>query len=192
MEEFLAQYGYIALSIGTFFEGETAILVASSLANSGFFKWPYVVAFGFFGSFISDWLYFGIGRINGRYFILKRPGLHAKFQPAQNFFRTNSLQILFSYRFLYGFRILLPLMIGMSEIKTLHFLGYSIAAGLIWATTVSSVGFAAGYYFELTPRSFEENIVFIILGFAVFGLCVGFLVKRYADRRMGGQKGKVD
>ncbi|CAN5450610.1 hypothetical protein BH09BAC3_BH09BAC3_14620 [soil metagenome] len=188
MEEFLAQYGYIALSIGTFVEGETAILVASSLVSIGFFKWPYVIAFGFFGSFVSDWLYFIIGRLNGKYFIGKRPKLQAKFQPAQDFFQTHRLQILFSYRFLYGFRILLPLMIGMSDIKTLHFLGYSIAAGLLWATTVSSVGYAAGYYFQLTPRSFEENIIFIILGFGAFGLCVGYFVKKYADSKMGPEK----
>lgn len=185
MEEFLQNYGYFALSVGTFFEGETAILVASSLVSSGFFKWPYAVAFGFFGSFISDWLYFGIGRLNGKYFIDKRPNLKAKIQPAQNFFKTNRLQILFSYRFLYGFRVILPLMIGMSDIKAIHYLGYSVAAGLLWATTVSSVGYFAGLFFGLTPKSFEENVLFIILGFSLFGLCVGYFVKRYADRKMG-------
>jgi membrane protein DedA with SNARE-associated domain len=185
MEEFLHQYGYIALSIGTFFEGETAILVASSLVNSGFFEWPYTVVFGFFGSFVSDWLYFIIGRINGRYFVDKRPNLKAKLQPAQNFFKTHRLQILFSYRFLYGFRVVLPLMIGMSDIGLLPFLGYSLAAGLLWATTVSSVGYIAGVIFELTPTSFEDNVVFIVLGFSLFGLLVGYSVKKYAEKRMG-------
>ena len=56
MEKFLDEYGYIALMIGTFFEGETAILVASSLIHRGLFEGPYTVLFGFTGSFISDWL----------------------------------------------------------------------------------------------------------------------------------------
>ena len=132
MEEFLQQYGYMALSLGTFLEGETAILVASSLAGSGLFKIPYVVIFGFFGSFVSDWIYFLIGKLNGKIFLEKRPKLREKFQPVQNFFKTNRLQILFSYRFLYGFRIIIPLTLGMSDLKALAFLGYSIAAGLIW------------------------------------------------------------
>ena len=51
MEEFLHHYGYFALATGTFLEGETAIMVASSLVNSGFFEGPYTVTFGFFGSF---------------------------------------------------------------------------------------------------------------------------------------------
>ncbi len=184
MEEFLHQYGYIALSIGTFFEGETAILVASSLVDSGFFKWPYTVAFGFFGSFVSDWLYFTIGRLNGKYFVSRRPNLEAKLRPTQKFFRTHRLQILFSYRFLYGFRVILPLMIGMSDIGVARFLGYSIAAGMIWATTVSSVGYLAGVIFELTPTSFEDNVLFIVLGFSLFGLLVGYSVKKYAEKRM--------
>ena len=185
MEEFLYQYGYLALSIGTFFEGETAILVASSLVHSGFFKGPYTVIFGFFGSFISDWLYFIIGRLNGKYFVEKRPKLKEKLKPTQKFFRTHRLQILFSYRFLYGFRIILPLMIGMSDIKPLHFLGYSLAAGLFWATTVSSVGYLAGLFFNLTPQSFEQNVIYLILGFGFFGMTVGYFVKRFAEKEMG-------
>lgn len=184
MEEFLYHYGYLALSVGTFLEGETAILVASSLVHSGFFNGPYTVIFGFFGSFISDWLYFIIGRLNGKYFIEKRPKLKEKLKPTQKFFKTHRLQILFSYRFLYGFRILLPLLIGMSDIRPLHFLGYSLVAGLLWATTVSTVGYAAGQLFELTPSSFEENVLLIVLGFASFGMVVGYFVKRFAERKM--------
>jgi membrane protein DedA with SNARE-associated domain len=185
MEEFLLQYGYIALSIGTFFEGETAILVASSLVPSGFFEGPYTVIFGFFGSFVSDWLYFVIGRLNGKFFVDKRPKLKSKLAPVERFFRTNRVQILLSYRFLYGFRVLLPLMIGMSEIKASQFLVYSIGAGLLWASTVSVVGYTAGRLFDLTPLSFEHNLVFIIPCFILFGLLVGYFVKKVAEKRMG-------
>src|SRR5882672_5781512 len=99
MEDFLHQYGYIALTLGTFFEGETAILIASSLVHSGLFKGPYTVFFGFFGSFVSDWLYFIIGRLNGKYFIEKRPKMKERLRPTQEFFKTHRLQILFTYRF---------------------------------------------------------------------------------------------
>jgi len=185
MEEFLHQYGYIALSIGTFFEGETAIMVASSLVHSGFFFGPYTLFFGFFGSFLSDWLYFLIGRFNGKYFLARHEGLRKKFEPAHNFFNSHRLQVLFSYRFLYGFRILLPLLIGMSDITMWHFLGYSILAGLIWASTVTTVGFLAGLIFNLTPQSFEQNIVYVIIGFATVGLAIGYGVKRFTEKEIG-------
>jgi membrane protein DedA with SNARE-associated domain len=184
MEEFLYNYGYLALSIGTFLEGETAILVASSLVHSGFFKGPYTVVFGFFGSFVSDWLYYIIGKLNGKYFIEKRPALKEKLKPTQKFFRTHRLQILVSYRFLYGFRVLLPLLIGMSDVKPLQFLGYSLVAGLTWAGIVSTAGYFAGQAFELTPRSFENNVLIIVVCFATLGLVIGYMVKRFAEKKM--------
>ncbi len=184
MEDFLDQYGYIALLIGTFFEGETSILIASSLIYRGVFYAPYTIFFGFAGSFISDWLYYTIGKLNGKYFIDKRPALKARLLPVQHFFDKHHLQILFSYRFLYGFRVIIPLIIGMSGIKPLQYLFYSIVSGLIWATTVTTVGYAIGRFLNLKTSVFEENILYIVLGFALFGLVVGYAVKKFTFNKM--------
>lgn len=184
MEEFLNQYGYLALLMGTFVEGETAILVASSLIHTGLFKIPWTIMAGFGGSFISDWVYYLIGRFNGKYFVEKRPALKAKVRPLQDFFHRHKIQILFSYRFLYGFRIVIPVVIGMSGIKPLNYLGYSLVSGLIWASTVSSIGYMIGYFLEIKTSVFEENIIFIILGFALFGGLIGYVIKRVAETRM--------
>jgi membrane protein DedA with SNARE-associated domain len=73
MDVFLDKYGYIALFLGTLLEGETAILIAASLINTGVFKIPYTLFCGFAGSFISDWVYYLIGRATGKYFIERRP-----------------------------------------------------------------------------------------------------------------------
>lgn len=184
MEELLDQYGYIALLIGSFFEGETAILVASSLIHHGLFEGPYTVVFGFAGSFISDWLYYFIGRLNGKYFIEKRPGLKAKLQPVQHFFEEHKIQILFSYRFLYGFRIIIPLIIGMSNVKPHQYLGYSLVSGLLWSSTVSAIGYFIGRFLQIKTSVFEDNVLFIVLGFACFGLLLGYVIKKIAFQRM--------
>ncbi|HPM30581.1 MAG TPA: DedA family protein [Chryseolinea sp.] len=184
MEDFLDQYGYIALLIGTFFEGETSILVASSLIHRGVFDGSYTVFFGFVGSFISDWLYYIIGRLNGKYFIEKRPALKSRLRPMQHFFNKHHLQILFSYRFLYGFRVIIPLIIGMSEIKPLQYLFYSVVSGLIWATTVTTIGYSVGRFLNLKTSVFEENILYIVMGFALFGLLIGYAVKKFTFSKM--------
>ncbi|HEX5171255.1 MAG TPA: DedA family protein [Cyclobacteriaceae bacterium] len=184
MEDFLDKYGYFALMIGTFFEGETAILVASSLSHTGLFKIPYTVLFGFTGSFVSDWIYYLIGRFNGKYFIAKRPKLKEKVQPINDFFHKHKIQILFTYRFMYGFRVVIPLIIGMSNVKPLQYLGYSLVTGIIWASTVSSTGYFIGKFLNLKTEVFEQNILFIISGFALFGLLMGYFVKRITQKEM--------
>lgn len=184
MEEFLNQYGYLALLLGTFMEGETAILMASSLIYRGVFDFPLTVIAAFAGSFVSDWIYYIIGRLNGKYFLAKRPKLNAKVKPVTDFFHQHKFQILFSYRFLYGFRILIPVVIGMSGLRPLSFLFYSTVTGLLWATTVSTTGYWIGRLLELRVQSFEDNILFIVLGFGSLGLLIGYTIKHVAMRKM--------
>ncbi len=184
MEKFLDQYGYIALLIGTFMEGETAILIASSLIYKGLFNFPFTVLAAFSGSFISDWIYYLIGRLNGKYFLAKRPKLSEKVKPVTDFFHRHKFQILFSYRFLYGFRIVIPLVIGMSGLRPLQYLFYSIVTGLLWATTVSTTGYWIGRLLELRVQSFEENILFIMVGFGTFGMLLGYTIKHIAMQKM--------
>ena len=170
--------------VGTFFEGETAILIASSLIHQGLFDAGPTVMIGFAGSFISDWLYYLIGRLNGKYFIGKRPKLKAKLDPVQTLFRKHQLQILFSYRFLYGFRVIIPIVIGMSHIRPGQFLFYSITSGLIWASTVGIVGYFIGRFLDLQTSVFEENIIFIVIGFGIFGIAVGTILKFLAAKNL--------
>jgi membrane protein DedA with SNARE-associated domain len=131
LESFLEEFGYVALMVGTFFEGETAILIASSLIHEGFFSAAPTVLAGFAGSFVSDWLYYLIGRVNGKYFIDKRPKLKSRLAPVNVLFEKHRLPILLSYRFLYGFRVVIPIVIGMSGVRPIQFLFFSVASGLV-------------------------------------------------------------
>ncbi len=187
MERFLDQYGYFALLFGTFVEGEVAILVASSLIYRGLFEFPLTVVTAFFGSFISDWVYYLIGRFNGKYFLARRPTLEAKVKPVTNFFQKNKLQILFSYRFLYGFRVIIPLIVGMSGLRPLSYLFYSTVTGLMWATVVSTAGYWVGRLLNLQAKAFEDNFIYIVLGFATFGLLVGFIIRKITLKKMEAQ-----
>lgn len=187
MEEFLDQYGYIALMVGTFFEGETAILVAASLIYQGLFEIPSTVFFGFAGSFVSDWLYFIIGKANGKYFVSRRPKLQEKLFPVQRFFEKHHMQVLLTYRFLYGFRVLIPLMIGMSTISPKKFLLFSVASGLLWAGIVSSLGYLIGRFLDLETSVFEQNIGYIIAGFAAFGITLGIVLKKFTFKKIVGE-----
>jgi membrane protein DedA with SNARE-associated domain len=185
MEKFIDDFGYVALLVGTFFEGETAILTASSLIYRGLFEFPWTVLAAFSGSFISDWVYFLIGHYNGRVFIANRPKLLAKVKPITNFFHKHKFQILFSYRFLYGFRVVIPLVIGMSGLRPISYLFYSVVTGLIWATTISTAGYWAGRLLVIEVKTFENNFLYIMIGFAALGLTIGYIVKRIAMRDLG-------
>jgi membrane protein DedA with SNARE-associated domain len=182
MQQFLDQYGYIALLIGTFFEGETAILIASALIHKGIFTIQHTIAFAFAGSFISDWIYYLVGRLNGKYLIDRRPKLKQMVQPVTTLFMKYQLQLLLSYRFLYGFRVVVPMVIGMSGFKPMNYLFFTIVAGLLWASLVSSVGYAIGSFFVFDAATIERNFFFIVIGCATVGFLIGLTVKRLVGR----------
>jgi membrane protein DedA with SNARE-associated domain len=182
MEALINEYRYLALLVGTFFEGESAILLASAMIYKGVFSGPYTILFAFAGSFISDWLYYLIGRVNGKVFLEGRPKLQAKVEPVTSFFQRNKFQILLTYRFMYGFRVIIPIIIGMSGLKPRQFLFYSVFTGLVWATLVSSVGYTIGQLFGLSAEVIKNNVPLIILCFAAFGLILGFFIRRIFTR----------
>lgn len=106
----------------------------------------------------------------------------------QRLFREHQLQILFSYRFLYGLRVIIPIVIGMSHIKPVQYLFYSVASGLIWASTVGTVGYFVGRFFNLRASVFEENILFVVLAFASFGVGLGYALNYLARKNFKSEQ----
>lgn len=184
MDELIEEYRYLALMVGTFFEGETAILVASTLIYKGFFSGPLLVLSAFAGSFLSDWLYYLIGRLNGKIFVERRPKLHARILPMTNFFRENKIMILLLYRFLYGFRVIIPIVVGMSGISLRTFLFFSVLSGLLWAGTISTIGYFIGRMLGWSADDVVDRLHLVIIGCAAFAFIIGFVVQRFFKHRV--------
>ena len=65
LEELVANYGYLAIVIGTFLEGETILVLGGFAAHRGFLELPWVMLCAFLGSMAGDQTFFYIGRRNG-------------------------------------------------------------------------------------------------------------------------------
>ncbi|MDB4575782.1 DedA family protein [bacterium] len=143
LESLLTTYGYPALIIGTFLEGETVMILAGVAAHLGYLSLDWVIICGFCGTVIGDQLYFFLGRRHGKSMLTKRPSWQA---PAARVFRKlerHQILLILSFRFLYGIRTVTPFAIGMSDISYLRFALLNIFGAGIWAVTIA----LAGYYF---------------------------------------------
>jgi membrane protein DedA with SNARE-associated domain len=73
MIEILLRFGYVALFLGTFLEGETILLVAAFLAHRGYFNIYWVTSVAALGTMFGDQLFYFIGRKHGITFLDRRP-----------------------------------------------------------------------------------------------------------------------
>jgi len=61
LEYLISHYGYVALVIGTFLEGESVLIVAGFAVHLGYLKLQWVILAAFAGSVAGDQLYFFLG-----------------------------------------------------------------------------------------------------------------------------------
>ncbi len=133
LEYFIINFGYPAILFGTFFEGETVLIIAGLLAHNGYLKLTYIIFSAFIGSFAGDELYFFLGRIRGQSFIENRPGLKIKTERFNRLLLRFNAPLILGVRFMYGFRIAGLSVTGTGGISTVRFMILINAAGaLIW------------------------------------------------------------
>ena len=88
---------------------------------------------------------------------------------------------MFAARFLWGFRIALPVAIGMSSMRTRRYLALNLAAGALWSTVIGSIGFGSAqllsYVIADLYRYEREIIVALVL------LALAMVLLRWWPRR---------
>jgi membrane protein DedA with SNARE-associated domain len=148
LQELITTYGYTAIGIGTFLEGETILILGGLAAHSGYLELPWVIVCAFFGTLFGDQLFFYRGRTKGK-----------------DFFDKHQALLILGFRFLYGLRTITPFIIGASRISPLRFLIINIIGASIWASLVGSLGYLFGQTLELLIGDIKryELLIFAVL-----------------------------
>ena len=181
-EELVTHYGYLALLIGTFLEGETILIIGGLLAHRGYLELPYVIASAFAGTLFGDQLYFYIGRIRGKKFIDSRPVWQAKSRRVFRLLEKHQVLLILGFRFIYGIRTVTPFVLGSSGISPLRYLLLNICGALLWAMAVGVLGFYFGQALELVIgeiKRYEKAVILTLLFFSA----VVWLLFHWRDKR---------
>ena len=154
MEEFIRNFGYAAIFIGTFIEGETVLVVGGFLAHRTYLELPWVIASAFFGTLCGDQMYYYLGRIKGIDFLQKRPRWKRKSARVRRLLRRHQTLVVLGFRFLYGVRTVVPFLIGASKVPPLRFIVLNAIGALVWASVVG----VAGYFLGQTVALFLADV----------------------------------
>jgi membrane protein DedA with SNARE-associated domain len=133
LQQFLHDFGYFALFLGTFFEGETILVLAGFLAFRGYMDINLVVVVAFFGSYAGDQLWYFMGRKHGRKILARKPRWQAMGDRALEHIRKHPDLWVLSFRFVYGLRTVMPVAIGLSGYPPRRYLLLNGIGAAVWA-----------------------------------------------------------
>jgi len=119
LTQYLEAHGYWMLFVWTFFEGEAGLIMAGFLAFQGYLNISGVILTALAGSFFGDQFYFYLGRLKGPLLLkLFRP-VARRFRKTLRLIEKYGAFVTFISRYTYGFRIILPIIIGMTQMEAL-------------------------------------------------------------------------
>ncbi|MDD5240832.1 MAG: DedA family protein [Sulfuricella sp.] len=182
LADLVREYGYFAVFLGTFLEGETILVMAGFAAHRGYLQLPWVVVVAALGGTLGDQLYFYLGRRYGHRILARMPQLRRRVARVKALLRLYHLPLILSIRFMYGLRTVGPFAFGVSHLGRVRFLVLNLAGALLWAPLVGGAGYLFGSVLALflaDLRHYEEALLALMAG--VGGIL--WFVRRWRQRR---------
>ena len=180
-EQLIRDYGYWALFIGTFLEGETIVIIAGFMAFTGLLDLKWLITVSFCGTFLSDQLFFYFGRWKGREFIAKRPKWQARADRLKPLLDKYKNYIILGFRFLYGVRNVTPLVLGSSGINPIRYLILNFVGAAVWAISFGTGGYLFGHMLKPILADVHKYQAYIYVGIAA--LALAFWYRRNVRKR---------
>lgn len=170
LEALIATYGYAAVLVGTFLEGEVILVLAGFAAHRGYLELPWVIAAAFAGTLLGDQLYFYLGRSRGKALLDRRPRWRAGAERAFGLMRRHEVLLMLGFRFMYGLRVVTPFVLGASRVSPLRFLLLNAIGALLWASLVGTLGYLFGQSLEVIIGDVKRYELWVFGGLAAAGL----------------------
>jgi len=176
VQYFISQYGYWVLFLASMIEGESVVIAASILASQGRMDIYKVVTLVFIGTLFADQGMFFVGRFWGTKILRRYPLLAEKSGIVFDFLRRYNTAFIMVFRFIYGIRIISPIIIGMSGVEIRYFMFLNFFAAILWTGLSCGAGYFLGEV-VLGALSKSQNIWKYTIGVLLVIFLIWFLRK---------------
>lgn len=184
LEQFLINYGLLAVVAGAALEGDLTLILAGVIAHLGIFSFGTGVAAGALGTFAADWVWFLMGRWRGP--SLRATWVYARVGPGvERLVRRFGPAQLIASRFVYGTRIASMVFWGLAGLPVRRFLLIDAAGAVLGAGVFAALGYGlSGSVTALLGHI--HRIELLLLGVLVVGgglvLWISHAARRQQDQ----------
>lgn len=187
LQQFLHDFGYFALFLGTFFEGETILVLAGFLAFREYMDIKLVVVVAFCGSYAGDQLWYYMGRKHGRKLLARKPRWQLMGDKALEHIRRHPDIWVLSFRFVYGLRTVMPVAIGLSGYPPLRYLILNGIGAAIWAAALGAAAYHFGAVLEGMLGSVKKYELWVLGALLLLGVVL-WLRRRFKNARIAREE----
>jgi len=181
-EALLEQFGYLAVFLGTFLEGEAILVAAGFFASQGYLDIYLVCLVAFLGAYAGHVFWFWLGRAHGLRLLDRFPSMKRHFGKGVRVFERYGAAAIIITQWLYGVRITCAVIIGMSRIGVVKFLLYEAASCALWAMVITALGYYFGFAINTLLGRVEHIEKYGLI--VIAAIAVGFwLYHRWKERR---------
>ena len=182
--QLLADYGYVAVFIGSLLEGETILVLGGFAAHQGYLSLPVTLAIAFVGGTLGDQIFFWLGRAWGQSLLDRIPRSEHRVQRVKDLLARHHGPVIVGIRFMYGLRLIEPIVIGTCAVPPWRFAVFNMLGAAIWALLVGGLGYLFGDALGLLQVDLKrlEGVVLAL----IIAVAVAFaLFRRWRSRSQG-------
>jgi len=155
-------YGYAAVGLGAFLEGETVVLAGGAAAFHGYLALHAVIAVAALASFLGDQAFFCLGRRYGTLLTARFASLQPRAARVSALLERHHVPLILAVRFMYGLRIAGPVAIGMSKVHWRRFFALNLTGAVAWASIVAGLGYGLGQGLAVALGSFDRDEMWLL------------------------------
>ena len=144
MEEFIKEWGYLALFLYSFGGGFVGLVVAGVLSFAGDLNIYICIAVAATSNFLGDQFLFTLARNNKAYAKEMMGKYGRKVAYAHILMRKYGSPVVFIQKYVYGIKTIIPLAMGLTKYNSKKFLVYNVFAATLWACIVGYASYMVG------------------------------------------------
>lgn len=181
LSHYITQCGYWALFVGCLLEGETITLLGGIAAHNGLLHWPWVIAVVAVGGSLGDQALYFAGRRYGERVISRLKGQQKRIAYAQRLIARHPMLFVIGVRFMYGFRLIGPALIGAARLPPTRFVPLNILGAVLWASIFVMLGYFGGQVIKNIIGDVDNQLASLLL--VVLVILVILLLRRWWRHR---------
>lgn len=142
--KFLAHWGYFAILIAAFGEGEVVLITAGTLCGAGLLDWRLTILAAALGGCAGDQIYFYAAHERAARVIKKSKRLSKWYPKVSKFVLGHSTVAVLLSRFAAGLRITIPLVCATAGMPAKKYSILNLVSGFAWASFWVGVTYQVG------------------------------------------------